>query len=139
MQPPSLLSTSVHAASAWYLHGQESFLFLYLLLGQFRRLPINRDKIFPTLHFLNPSSIGFPSHEKDNRCWMFSCAKLKLLFIFFLLWLSYFNIYANRMWHIGISVCSEFFDLNESFHISGFVSTSRWRIRVCLSEKFEVL
>ena len=41
--------------------------------------------------------------------------------------------YVNRRWHIGISVCNEFFDSNKSFHISGHVSKSRWRIRVCLS------
>ena len=38
--------------------------------------------------------------------------------------------YANRRWHIGISVCNEFFYFDKSFYMSEHVSTSRGLIRV---------
>mgnify|MGYP006897428306 CR=1 FL=1 len=56
-------------------------------------------------------------------------------------WLRVTN-YANWKWHIGISVCNEFFYLNYNFDIFGLISMSRWWIRVCkvcLSSNFEAL
>ena len=35
----------------------------------------------------------------------------------FLCLITFYYYYANRRWHIGISVCSEFFDLNDNFYI----------------------
>ena len=76
------------------------------------------------LYFINSSRFGASIFLLS-----FLCSIVPSIWSFVLSFANIFN--ANRRWHIGISICNEFFDLNNNFYISELVSTSRWRIRVC--------